>query len=1755
MFNNSRDGEVNRLGTQGHPGSRWHSHKTKNNGNRTITTAAILAVLFVIAFFALSLNISYVASAESSDTTGKLLNGGFESFDDSRFAAGKSYIQVIPAGTDYWRTTAHEKKMELLKENTGVYISGKKVKPRDGKIAAELNADEESSLYQVIDTEPSSLYEWGISHAARVKKDTMAIIIGPNQEVAPSKNVGSNTTVTGQKYGRDQMMQMVTWLKSMGTIGSNFEVGIANEGRPIILYSKKFGEQGSFKDNADNQPFSMTPSKVYTERWYIWVITDKMEIDSETNSLKWGDYGSCAEGASEVLDPNAYYVYPVPSGQKETLFAFTSVETEPANAGVAPNPTFGNFLDGVNFKLYRSLSGSTTTNGSATIESSNGATSGEGASAGYEVTSDNGVKTYVEDGADLTIKATVSAADSAEVSFAGVYVTVNNSSGGGSTKEFIPLTPEGWTTKPAEDGSITYTRTISGVKSAIDLHFVFVRSPRVTYDSNGGKPYDCKQTVKADPTDPANVYSFKPITGENGAISYIEPYTSHAAEGQNDAWKFTGWMLFDNKQSYETLYPAEHKVAFNQDTVTTSNSKFVVIDGKDGFQEPTMTEFGISWGTDESVTRLYDKAAPGLSFVAQWRWRQTFIPKTDDGGGYAASDAGGTVSVTSASGTDDPNYNTSWTENGAKAYYAEKNEKVTVKAEAKPGYYFNGWYDEGGNQVTLNDTLTFVEPKEGIKTYYAHFVKEYTQHYIRQIEEGGIWTDLDDDDATKVALLDHAELHDAKGSVVTSTAANNSKYSLVGWYDSSGNKVPDSMLINLGKTIRYTVTGDATYYARFAPTKKVYFKLQYVNADGTLSSPVSSDKSYGKLIPYYAYGAVGTDVSSKAYPEAGYQLLGWYDGLDESASLCEGYIDPTDSRVINPKVTSEDETTYYARIRARTDTKYIVEHHFRNWDNATNGSYKKVVTNTYYGTTGETVTPSLLDLTSKDEYKGYRYESGLESKTINSAGTTVFTIKYIKDSTELRYLPNEPRDSAVNGSVESQNGYVGYDVIVKDNAFTITGYTFNGWNTKADGSGTSYSKGDAYTLLADVDGEKPNVLYAQWVKTDASAKYTVEHYKLDSEGVAKRVASEELAGKIGETVTAKEKTFDGYTYKSDLSEYSGKIQENGSLVLKLYYTPNEDTLTYDANGGSPTKVVRNGVVGQVMTVESGSTLFSRPGYTFTGWITSGGTKYIDSSYTLTASDDILIAQWVANKNTEYRIRHYKVSADGMSATMEKEETATGETGKTKSASPISIPGYEYNANFDSNGMKTVSSGIIAGDGSLVLNLYYIPKPAKLIYNSNFGSVKQTEVSGSMGGNVLIAGSLFTRPGYKFEGWNTKADGSGESKNPGETYTFEKDEDTLYAQWSFDTSQCIDTMYFQKVWIDSDGKLQDYNKTSASTSADVITAESIKTTIQVSNDGGATWNMLEKRYTSTGEEQSVSDSEMNITKAASQLFKDVSVADAKVQWILPVFKENWYLPRYDDNGKELKYRIVEDESSLPEGWKQYTGEVNYSSSGATFINPVTGNTQSVDFFSYGESHKIKKQDSQMNFFIINYDTRKPASLTVNKIDGDNSTELNKVPVEGAYFELYEKSESGDTYIDYGGSVIACKKVGDERQTTLAGGGTAAQCTFAETLERGHEYYLVETKAPTGYRMLDEPVKIEVSSAGETARIDGVEKHIISDVLSIELANYLTLEMPTSGMSMTGRRYIITGLAIMIISLVLLVSRKHRAKIIDNKGGER
>ena len=67
----------------------------------------------------------------------------------------------------------------------------------------------------------------------------------------------------------------------------------------------------------------------------------------------------------------------------------------------------------------------------------------------------------------------------------------------------------------------------------------------------------------------------------------------------------------------------------------------------------------------------------------------------------------------------------------------------------------------------------------------------------------------------------------------------------------------------------------------------------------------------------------------------------------------------------------------------------------------------------------------------------------------------------------------------------------GVTVLVLENNFTNDGYTFKNWNTKADGSGTSYSAGERFSINSNV------TLYAQWEEVSTPPvvqKVTVTFY-------------------------------------------------------------------------------------------------------------------------------------------------------------------------------------------------------------------------------------------------------------------------------------------------------------------------------------------------------------------------------------------------------------------------------------------------------------------------------------------------------------------------------------------------------------------------------------------------------------------------------------------------------------------------------------
>ena len=170
-----------------------------------------------------------VVYADEGEEIRSLLNGSFE---DGQSWEG-NYQQPNQDNVPYWNTTATDKRIELFRENTNFYINNNvTLKPPKGKYAAELNAEEESTLYQNVKTTPSSVYKWGLDHGARNGTDTMALVIGPKQSVDPAKP---------SKNGRDQFMQMIDWLIEQGLTSVKDSEG-AGLGEQLTVYSKKFAE-------------------------------------------------------------------------------------------------------------------------------------------------------------------------------------------------------------------------------------------------------------------------------------------------------------------------------------------------------------------------------------------------------------------------------------------------------------------------------------------------------------------------------------------------------------------------------------------------------------------------------------------------------------------------------------------------------------------------------------------------------------------------------------------------------------------------------------------------------------------------------------------------------------------------------------------------------------------------------------------------------------------------------------------------------------------------------------------------------------------------------------------------------------------------------------------------------------------------------------------------------------------------------------------------------------------------------------------------------------------------------------------------------------------------------------------------------------------------------------------------------------------------------------------------------------------------
>lgn len=155
------------------------------------------------------------------------------------------------------------------------------------------------------------------------------------------------------------------------------------------------------------------------------------------------------------------------------------------------------------------------------------------------------------------------------------------------------------------------------------------------------------------------------------------------------------------------------------------------------------------------------------------------------------------------------------------------------------------------------------------------------------------------------------------------------------------------------------------------------------------------------------------------------------------------------------------------------------------------------------------------------------------------------------------------------------------------------GYTFAGWNTQADGSGTTYQPGAK--VLVDTM-EPGNHLYAIWAK-GTGTPYEVHHYLERLEGAYLAVPDEKdnLRGETGAWTAAAAKSYDGFTPMGFAQEM---IKADGSTVVKIFYTRNSYLLTYKDSLSAGVYASQTYKYRAAVTAIAAPT---KTGYTFTGW--------------------------------------------------------------------------------------------------------------------------------------------------------------------------------------------------------------------------------------------------------------------------------------------------------------------------------------------------------------------------------------------------------------------------------------------------------------------------------------------------------------------------------------------------------------------------
>ncbi len=281
-----------------------------------------------------------------------------------------------------------------------------------------------------------------------------------------------------------------------------------------------------------------------------------------------------------------------------------------------------------------------------------------------------------------------------------------------------------------------------------------------------------------------------------------------------------------------------------------------------------------------------------------------------------------------------------------------------------------------------------------------------------------------------------------------------------------------------------------------------------------------------------------------------------------------------------------------------------------------------------------------------------------------------------------------------------------------------------------DSDNTSVAKVDKNGLVTAVSVGEANIT----VTTNdggftATCKVTVVPRIFDITFVVNGVGTVQRVAEGSEIPVPEAPVRTGYTFKSWSSEIP-EIMPSRDLVFSATWEANYYDAVFKAEGGSwadgsDEKVISSRYNSEIEIPEDPA----RQGYTFAGWNPVVG--IMDN-----VNGKSFSAVWVAEGDTTYTVEYYTMGTDG------KYTVETGVfAGETDSEATAD---YSLEKGFVLNEEKSVLSGIISADGSLVLKVYYDRIKYEVVING--------ETVDCVYGQQINAPAVSVPEGYALSGW-------------------------------------------------------------------------------------------------------------------------------------------------------------------------------------------------------------------------------------------------------------------------------------------------------------------------------------------------------------------------------------------------------------------